>query len=113
MQSFTFQIGRFPPVQAAVHGLEETAGILMAVRCDVKHSRVAGINYYVIYKQTGSIKIKQQSPDVAGVGRNINLAVKRAEIKAVWIVGIYYQGADVTSTRPSYAPLRGISRTFR
>ncbi|HEX8489637.1 MAG TPA: hypothetical protein VF626_01345 [Chthoniobacterales bacterium] len=52
----------------------------MAMTGHINYFRVARVNLYVVNKELGAIEIKEHTPLLPAVTRNINLAVERAEI---------------------------------
>src|SRR5580765_1972679 len=81
----------------------------MAMRRHVEHFGIAGIDNDVIDEQARAVQVNQHSPSLSAVSRSVDLAVKRAEIKPIRILGINYQGANVPPGWAGDSPFRTIS----
>src|ERR1041385_5787755 len=105
MERFILQVRALAPRQAAVSGLEETAGLIVTMCADIQNLRVTRIDDDVIDEHARLTEVIKELPVLAAVGRRVNLAAKRAEVEAVWIVGIDYKSANVTSLWAGGAPV--------
>ena len=81
----------------------------MPMRRYVQDFGVTRVDDDVIDEQLGPIEICQQPPIAGTVGGRINLAIQRPEIKAIRIVWINHERADVTSGGSGSAPVGRIS----
>src|SRR4051812_26423533 len=105
MKRLVFQIRALAPGCAAVSRPEETSWLIVAMGADVQDLRIARIDDDVIDEHPRFTEVIKQMPLLAPIGRCVDLAVKRAEIEAIWIGGIDYESANVTALRAGGAPV--------
>src|SRR5688572_12946778 len=105
MDRFVLELRTLAPRQAAVSRFEEAAGQIVPVCADIQHLRIARIDDDVIDEKARSAEIVEQLPVFARVGRCVDLAIERAEVKTIGIRRIYYECANVAAWRSGGTPV--------
>src|ERR1051325_32616 len=108
MKSFVSELRRFAPGESSVIRLKEATRIFVAMSRDVEHFGIAGVDDDVIDEQARTVQINQHAPSLSGIGRGVDLAIKRTEIKSIRVLRINYQRANIAACGSGNAPLRTI-----